>query len=382
VNPLYNLIVLTTLAHLVFVGTRLVVLLDATLLKASPVTVGMLTALFSAVGAVTSVHVGRWVDRSGARAPMLLGTAMMVAGAVLAFVWRDLAVLFVVSILIGTCYNAFFVAQQRVLGQYGGPEDRVNNFSLSSLGYSVASFLGPMIAGFAVDNSGPAGAFLLLGAIALAPIAVLGANLLPMPPPEAKLRRELARGGTIALFKNRPLRRIYAVSVLTTGTWSIVTFLIPMYGIQIGLSASRIGLVLGSFSLATIVVRVLLPFINRHFTPWQLLLVCLAVAGSSFFLLPAFTDLAALIVCAFWMGMGLGLSGPMSQALTYDASPPERIGEVLGLRATMMNISQSAVPLVSGAIGTVLGVAPVFWMVGATLLGGCYATRRQWRYRK
>jgi hypothetical protein len=55
---------------------------------------------------------------------------------------------------------------------------------------------------------------------------------------------------------------------------------------------------------------------------------------------------------------------------------------VLGLRATMMNISQSAVPLVSGAIGAALGVAPVFWMVGATLLGGCYATRKQWHHRK
>jgi len=172
------------------------------------------------------------------------------------------------------------------------------------------------------------------------------------------------------------------VSLLTTGSWSVVTFLIPMYGIQIGLSASSIGLVLGSFSLATIAVRVFLPFMNRRFTPWQLLLTCLAVAGSSFFLIPAFSGLAALMGCTFWMGMGLGLSGPMSQALTYDASPPERIGEVLGLRATLMNISQSAVPLISGAFGAALGVAPMFWMVGATLLGGCYATRRQWRYRK
>jgi len=37
------------------------------------------------------------------------------------------------------------------------------------------------------------------------------------------------------------------------------TFAIPIYGSRIGLSASSIGLVLGSFSAATFVIRGLLP---------------------------------------------------------------------------------------------------------------------------
>ena len=80
--------------------------------------------------------------------------------------------------------------------------------------------------------------------------------------------------------------------------------------------------------------------------------------------------------------MGLGLSGPLSLSLLHDASPPDRIGEVVGLRVMLMNSSQTAVPLFAGAIGAALGVAPVFWVLAAALLAGSYAIRHQWRRGK
>src|SRR3954471_1065441 len=93
-------------------------------LGASAATVGVLSALFSLVNVFTSVQVGRWIDRSGARVPMLLGSAMVTVGAAVGFLWHALAALFVVSLVIGTFYNLIFISQQRIAGQYGRPEDR------------------------------------------------------------------------------------------------------------------------------------------------------------------------------------------------------------------------------------------------------------------
>ena len=384
-NPLFLLILLTAINHLTFVGVRLTVTLYAVRLEASPAVIGVLMALFAVVGAVTSVGVGRWIDRTGPRKPMLLATAMMVAGAGFAFVWRDLAALFIVSIVVGTFYNVFFIAQQRLVGEYGRPEDRVANFSRVGLGFSAASFVGPLLTGFAIDALGHSMAFALLATLPLIPFVVIWLNKLAFPDarkphsPEAGGR---AGGGVLQLLRGRNLRRIYGVSVLSASIWHIFLFLMPIYGAQIGLSASTIGAIIGSFSLGTIVVRVLVPLLTRRFTPWQLLIMALVFASISFLGFPAVTGAPMLMLFSFWLGMGLGLSGPLSLSLLHDASPPDRIGEVVGLRVMLMNSSQTAVPLFAGAIGAALGVGPVFWVLAAALLGGSYSVRRQWRRRK
>ena len=51
-------------------------------------------------------------------------------------------------------------------------------------------------------------------------------------------------------------------------------------------------------------------------------------------------------------GAGLGLAGPLATTLMYDASPPERVAEVVGMRMTVANIGQTAIPLLSGAAGS------------------------------
>lgn len=384
-NPLFLLIFLTAINHLAFVGVRLTVTLYAVRLEASPAVIGILMALFAVVGAITSVGVGRWLDRVGPRKPMLLATAMMVAGAGLAFVWRDLTALFVVSIVVGTFYNVFFIAQQRLVGEYGRPEDRVANFSHVGLGFSAASFAGPLMTGFAIDALGHSVAFALLALLPLVPFTVIWLNKVAFPDAGKRRSREAGGrtgGGVLQLLRGKNLRRIYGISVLSASIWNIFLFLMPIYGAQIGLSASTIGVIIGSFSLGTIVVRVLVPLLTRRFTPWQLLIMALVFASVSFLGFPAVTGAPMLTLFSFWLGMGLGLSGPLSLSLLHDASPPDRIGEVVGLRVMLMNGSQTAVPLFAGAIGAALGVAPVFWMLAAALLAGSYAIRHQWRGRK
>ena len=389
VNPLFLLILLTAINHLAFVGVRLTVTLYAVRLHASPAVIGVLMALFAVVGAMTSVGVGRWIDRTGPRKPMLLAMAMMVAGAGLAFVWRDLAALFIVSIVVGTFYNVFFIAQQRLVGEYGRPEDRVANFTRVGLGFSAASFVGPLITGFAIDALGHSVALALLAMLPLVPFIVIWLDKLEFPEARKRHANEAegqtggqTGGGALQLLRGKNLRRIYGVSVLSASIWNIFLFLMPIYGAQIGLSASTIGVIIGSFSLGTIAVRVLVPLLTRRFTPWQLLIMALVFSSTSFLGFPAVTGAPMLMLFSFWLGIGLGLSGPLSLSLLHDASPPERIGEVVGLRVMLMNGSQTAVPLFAGAIGAALGVAPVFWVLAAALLAGSYAVRHQWRRRK
>ena len=49
------------------------------------------------------------------------------------------------------------------------------------------------------------------------------------------------------------------------------------------------------------------------------------------------------------------------------------------MRTTMINASQTFIPLLSGALSTALGTAPLFWVLAATLYGGAWFARHKIR---
>jgi hypothetical protein len=90
------------------------------------------------------------------------------------------------------------------------------------------------------------------------------------------------------------------------------------------------------------------------------MVAALFTTGTGLLAMP-FTELfAVLLVIADWLGTGLGRGRTHDHGALYDASPTERTGEVIGLRVTLQNICQTSVPLLSGAMGTAMGVGPVF----------------------
>jgi MFS family permease len=383
VRDLYLFVAISAANHLAFTGSRLAVILYAVHLQASPATVGMLSALFGLVSCFTSVSAGRFMDRIGPGRPMMWSSVVMAVGALVAALWPSIAALVIVATLVGTFYNFFFLGHSQWIGRIGAPSDRVRNFSLASIGFSIAAFLGPLTAGFLIDGLGHPAAFLFVALVPLFPLAVIASKALVAPPGRGQSdRKSVKHGSVVELLRERRLLRIYGVSALAHATWSIVHFLVPVYGVQIGLSASTIGIILGSYSIASIVIRAFMTLLARRFTTWQLMLMSLTFTGLCFVVFPLVTAIPLLMLAAFGIGIGMGMAGPLSQALLYDASPPERVGEVMGLRLTAMNLNQTLVPILAGAAGAAVGVAPVFWTLATLLIGGSYATRAQWRYHR
>jgi len=378
VRTLYFLIFITLLNHSAFAGSRVAVSLYAIHLNATPFTVGVLMALYALLPMLFAVSMGRLTDRVGARMPMLAGSVTLAGGTLLPYLWENLGALYLASVLIGSSFMMYHVAYQNIVGYIGRPEDRPVNFSLAALGFSVSGFTGPMIAGFGIDSIGHSATFAALAAFPLLPIAVLCLNRLRLPQPHAHGAPPGPDRSVTDLLRHHELRPIFIASGLLATAWDLFTFAIPIYGSSIGLSASSIGLVLGSFSVATFVIRVLLPAISRRLTAWPLLTVSLATAGATFLLFPLLERAGLLMALAFVLGLGLGMSQPMVMSLLHNIAPAGRVGEAVGVRMTLINMSQTGMPLLFGALGAALGMAPVFWATAALLsAGSLYAHRRR-----
>ncbi len=377
-KQLHLLILITATNHVVFRGANFNVLLTAVYLGASPMLVGLLAALFSAPVAFTSVAMGRWFDRSPARLPLLLAGLLMSAAAATAWVWRDLGALFVVSLLVGTCYNVFVVSGHQQVGRLSSPEDKVSNFSLSMQANSMANFVAPLITGFAIDGMGHANAFLMLALFPLLSVTVLGLNWLRLKPGSGGAGHK-SKGSAFDLLQPRMMRGVFTGAVLAFVALNFYSFLMPVYGSGIGLSASEIGMVVSCLSIATVTARGLAPAVTRRVQSRTLMIYTMAATGLGLMILPLFTQAGLLALISFCVGLVLGAAAPLALAMMNDASPPGREGEVLGLRLSLLNGMQTVVPLAAGVVGGAIGVPMVFAGMGMLLVGGAWYMRQQWR---
>ena len=374
-KPLFYFVLLTVLSHAGFVGSRITVALAALDQRASPLSVGVLMSLYAVVPMLMAVQAGRLVDRVGAFRPIVIAGTVLVLGMLAPAASPALPVLFGSAVVVGTSFMLQHIALNHVIGNLGEPADRPVNFSWFALGYSTSGFLGPLLAGFTIDLVGHRWAFLLL---TVPPIA--GTLLLAwkrgVPPMPAEPKGGAGKRSVADLLRNPRLLPVFLFSTLLASGWDMYTFVIPIYGTQIGLSASTIGIVMSSFALATFVVRLFMPSMVRRLSAWSVVCAALVVAGTAYALFPLAKQAPLLMALSFLLGLGLGSAQPMIMSALYAASPPGRQGEVVGMRTTMINASTTFMPLAFGALGTALGVAPVLWaMAGALLAGGWIADR-------
>ena len=372
---LYLVVLLTILLHLAFAGSRVTLSLFAISLQASPFTVGVIMSLLAALPMLFSVHAGRAIDRIGVRRPMLIGAGAVVAGMLLAGAFPRLATLFLVSTLVGSGFILFHIAVNHVAGVIGREEERARNFSVLALGFSTSGFLGPMIAGFSIDGIGYRLTFLLLAGSAAVALAGVAFSKMDTPRHESAVKSGEQR--RLADLLHIPaLRRVFVVSGVLSTAWDLFTFVTPIYGSRIGLSASVIGLILGAFGAAIFVVRLILPLVVHRVSEWKMMISTMFATGATLAVFPLVNEALTLIGLAFILGIGLGGAQPMIMALLYNKAPAGRGGEAVGVRTLLLNFSQTGIPLLFGALGAALGMAPAFWTMAAALLAGGWYARR------
>ncbi len=370
------LIGLGILNHTVLTGSRVTISLYALSLGSSTFVVGTLMGLYAFLPMLLAVAAGRLTDRIGLRKPMLVGSCGVAIAAALPCFVSGIAPLFVTTALLGISFMLFQLATQNATGLFGHPSERAKHFAMLAMGYSVSGFCGPLVSGLMIDHAGFAGTFALLALLPLIPVGILSWNLLKLPGPRP-VAEDSAPGGVAALFRNRHLRRVFIVNALLAVAWDLHSFFIPIYGATIGLTASRIGVILAAFAAATFIVRLFMGWIARRFSEFEVLAAALFVAATAYALFPFVKEVGPLIALSFALGLALGCAQPMVMSLLHNIAPAGRMGEAVGVRMSIINASTFAMPLLFGAVGSTLGLAPVFWSIGAALAGGGFFARRR-----
>jgi MFS family permease len=347
-------------------AARVVLALFALKQGADPVEVGALAATFSTFPMVLSWPVGRWSDRFGARWLLLIGGVCGVVGMMLPFVWRGIPAMFAGAALVGLSFTFYTVTLQNLVGVLSTAANRSNNFSTFSLMLALAGFVGPLVGGFSIDYADHARACLYLAGMAMIPVVLVVLWGHRMPKGEGRAREG---GGSLrSALAESGLWRVLAVSSLVVTGIDVFQFYLPIYGHDIALSASEIGIILAMFSVAAFVVRAIMPKVLQRYSEQRILTSAFYLGAASFLLVPLFKSAWVLALLSFTFGMGMGCSQPITMMMTFSTSSEGRSGEALGLRMTANQMTRVFCPLLFGVIGSFLGLFAVFW-VNALMLG-------------
>ena len=353
--------------------------------------VGVFMALFSAIPVLTSLAIGRWVDRVGAPRVMRLGISLVLVGAWLPVVYLDLVTLLVMAVMIGFGFNVLSVAAQHTVGHLvadASPSQRLANFGWFALGHSASSTLGPFIAGILIDALSFRAAFAALAVVACMAAWLVFTRTKGLPSPHADPEAEVSTNDedevrevqqkprVLDLLAIPEMRRIYWVNMITASSWDLFIVMLPVLGVRLGYSASVIGTVFSLFALGTFLARAAMPWLSQRANEWQILRVSLAVVVCVFIALPWAVVAPLLMTLGLIFGAAVGMSQPNLLSLLHAASPPGRGGEAVGLRSVLSNSVSVVVPVAFGAVVAPLGISALLFAGSAVFATGLAPAHR------
>ncbi|MDM0046367.1 MFS transporter [Variovorax dokdonensis] len=378
---LLRLIVAQVCLHAAMTGTRMAAPLLALQLGYSPAAVGVLLSLFALTQVFLALPAGRFADRHGLKRP--LGMAVMAAcsGAAIAAIHPAFVTLCVAALLTGGATGVAVIALQRHVGQAAtGPAELRKVFSWLAIAPAAANFLGPFGAGLLIDHAGRTpgdmpGFRVALLVLALLPLVCWALARRTQDAPGHAPMPGGSKPRALDLLAAPMFRRLLFINWMQSAAWDVHTFVLPLLGHERGLSASVIGTLLGAFAVAAAGIRLILPMLAGRWTERQVIAAANVLTAAVFAAYPLMPGAWAMGACSVLLGVALGAVQPMVMSMLHQITPAARYGEALALRVMTLNASSVAMPMMFGAAGALIGVAGLFWVVGAVVALGTPAVR-------
>jgi MFS family permease len=370
-RELARLIAAQIFLHACMAGTRMAAPLLALKEGYSPAAVGLLLALFALTQVFLALPAGRFADRHGLKRPVSYSVLAAVTGAGAAAAFPVFPVLCLAALLTGGATGAAIISLQRHVGRAASGTVRLRQvFSWLSMGPAISNFLGPFTAGLLIDHAGsvPGGltgyraAFFLM---ALLPLITWFLVRFTRELPPVNVASAGARPKAWDLLREPLFRRLMLVNWFLSSCWDVHTFVVPVLGFELGLSASSIGSILGAFALAAAAIRLAMPLMAAHLREWKVLAGSMLITAALFGIYPFMRSALTMGTISVLLGFSLGAVQPMIMSLLHQITPEARHGEALGLRLMAINASSVVMPMLFGSAGALVGVAAVFWATGA-----------------
>ena len=145
---------------------------------------------------------------------------------------------------------------------------------------------------------------------------------------------------------NRKFVLLFITNLLVLAAFYASIPIIPVYCQEIGITGSKVGIVLTAMSVSTILFRPVAGYLLDNFNRYHVYLVFLALFCLSFPAFILFPVFSLLIVIRLYMGAVYSVCGSATMTLAGDVLPPKKITEGISRFAFTISIGMAMGPYV------------------------------------
>ncbi len=333
-------------------------------LGASPEFIGIIVAASTVTGIFFKLPSGALSDVFGRKRVMVLGALFFaVPPFFYPFVqepWSLLALRFAhgFATAIFAPVAAAYVAS---LGETG----RGARFGWFASASDLGATAGPMVGGFVLYfTMSYSLTFLLVGALGvLALLLVIRLPDVDRPVPAATTfgtRAAEFRQGLAEVLRTPPIFVAGGIeAVMYIGYGAFLGFL-PIYARNVGLNYAEIAIVLGAQLSFAMVAKPISGTLSDRIGRIPVIVIGLLFCAAALPLVFRSESLAAFVLAAPLLGLGVGAVTPVTNALTADVASARGLGAAMGVFGTVLDIGEAAGPMLAGFLIGGLGYAATF----------------------
>lgn len=265
------------------------------------------------------------------------------------------------------------------------PEHRAKAFGLFDAAFRLGFVTGPAISYFAqilptvpgVTSLGMsffASAIMALVAVVLT-IWLLDETLSQRQP--LQLNWQFGLGKILESAKRPQLGRAFILTFLSGFTFTIFAFAFqPFFLNSLNQSSQMLALIFTFIGVVSVLTQIFaVDFVVQRFNLADILATAIAGRAIVFFLMPLFPILPIFVVLAGVLGITNSFPMPLLNAILSNNSSEREQGEILGINASYLSISNALGPAVAGLLVSISYSTP-FWVSGIlTLATAAFALR-------
>jgi MFS family permease len=336
-------------------------------LGATPAEIGWIVIASTIPGILVSFPAGALSDYLGKRRVLLASLVVFATAPFLYLLvvnaWQLMAVRFYhgfATAIFGT------VASAAIAERYTADRAaRLSTYSsVTIVGRSVAPFLG----GFLISLTSFGAVYI---ACAISGVLALGAGLMLKDheaPARGKLELPHFWQSLQTILRDRGIMVVSLVEAAQYLVFGAIEAFLALYAASLGIPAWKIGIILGVQLAGIVFMKPLMGRVSDRVGRKQVIIPGLILSSASVFLLPYLPNFFGLSILSLIFGLGFATVTSSTAALVADLTRDGRYGSSMGVLRTVMDVGQSAGPVMTGGIIGLAGYGAAFDMLAVILV--------------
>ncbi|AZM97478.1 MFS transporter [Vreelandella venusta] len=341
-------------------------------LGATPLILGLIVSAPYILPLLLALPFGSLVARLGSPRTLQLGAVAMVIGAGLLVVIPGFQGLIAGQLVIGLAQLLMIISAQTAITYLGQGTALERYFGWYTTYLSIGQMVGPLLAGWIIDHrGGPGAAFygaFIASFLTLASLLMSNQRTSVNKQPSISFLTSVDQQWHL-LKTSLGVKLSLIISLAAMLALGAHGSYFPVYLESLALSGTAIGLLVSLRAFASMAVRpftsAIVSLLHGRYATMSLTLIFMALG---LMLVGMTGNVYWLCLFSVFVGLGVGLSQPLSMVVIAESVPERQRSHALAVRLMANRAMQFAAPLLLGLVTQLSGFTVAYLVCGALLL--------------